>query len=300
MKYLDASHVVYAMAPDNSPVLTIVPGETVRVQTLDCFANQLRRESDRLDKVDWTRINPATGPIAVSGAALGDTLSIDILDIRVAEPGVMVAVPGPDGIARLFRENRTKIIPLAAGQARFSEQLTLPLAPMIGVIGTAPTGRGIPTGTPGPHGGNMDCKEIMAGTRLYLPVAVPGALLAVGDLHARMGDGEVVGVGIEAAGEVDLRVDLLPGQTIEMPLLENDTAWMVIAAAPTLDAAAAAAVDYLTRLLSAAGRLTREEAGMLLSIAGDLRICQIVDPLMTVRFEIPKHILAEYGVSLLG
>jgi amidase len=300
VKYLDDGHVVYAMSRDNQPALTVAPGETVRVKTKDCYANQLRSPADRREKVDWTRINPATGPIAVTGAAPGDTLAIDILAIRVAEQGVMTASPGESGISRLFSETRTKIIPLATGKARFSDRLALPLAPMIGVIGTAPAGKAVPTGTPGPHGGNMDCKEITAGTRLYLPVAVPGALLALGDLHARMGDGEVVGVGIETAGEVDLAIDLLPGQTVEMPLLDNGKAWMVVASARTLDEAAATAADYLTRLLTKPGRLSREEAGMLLSIAGDLRICQIVDPLMTVRFEIPKEILAQYDISLIG
>lgn len=299
MQYLDDTHVVYAMSPDNQPVLTVAPGEVVRVRTKDCFANQLRLATDRLDKVDWKRINPATGPIAVTGAEPGDTLVVDILDIQVAEQGVMIAGPGSDGIARLFCQNWTKIIPLAAGKALFSEQLTLPLAPMVGVIGTAPAGESISTGTPGPHGGNMDCKEIQAGTRLYLPIAVPGGLLALGDLHARMGDGEVVGVGIETAGEVVIKIDVLPGRAIEMPLLDNGTDWMVIASARTLDDAAAVAADYLTRLLASSGRIGREEAGMLLSIAGELRICQIVDPLLTVRFEISKEVLLECGINLI-
>ncbi len=298
MHHLDTAQVVYSLSPHHPPVLTIEPGETVRVSTLDCFGGQIRCEQDQLSRIDWERINPATGPIAVRGARPGDTLAVDILDIRVAPQGVMVAVPGDAGLGRLIPATRTKVIPLTAGKARFSPELTLPAEPMIGVIGTAPAELAVPTGTPGPHGGNMDCREIRAGTTLYLPVFVPGALLALGDLHAAMGDGEVVGVGIETAGEVDLRVRLLPGIAVPLPVLENPAAVMTIASAATLEEAAQTATAAMVRLLVDSGKIDASEAAMLLSVTGQLRICQIVDPLLTVRMELPRSVLTAYGISL--
>ncbi|MCK9906268.1 acetamidase/formamidase family protein, partial [Frankia sp. Cpl3] len=131
-----------------------------------------------------------------------------------------------------------QMVPVENGEALLSEQLRIPINPMIGVIGTAPATEGISCGTPGDHGGNMDCKQIREGTTLFLPVNVPGALFALGDLHAAMADGEIAVCGVEIAGEVTVSLEVIKGKNWPLPMAVNDGHLITIASEKELDAAA--------------------------------------------------------------
>ena len=289
--------VIYAMDADHPPVARVRSGETLAFETADCFGGQIRKETDQLGTLDWSRINPATGPVFVEGAMPGDTLKVEILSIDLADQAAMVEAPG-EGITGLAAgEEKTKILRIEGGKAVFSARLALPLRPMIGVIGTAPEGEAVATGTPAAHGGNMDCKRIGEGTTLYLPVNVDGALLAMGDLHALMGDGEVCVCGAEIAGKVTVRLSVVKGQPLPLPFLVTGEHAMTIFSAPGLDAAAEGATLRMRSFLVDQVRLQPHEAGMLLSLAGDLRICQAVDPNKSCRMELPLSILADCGYS---
>jgi amidase len=278
--------------------LTVDSGEEVLVEAQDCFSNQIQSEKDVFSAVDWDRVNPATGPVFVTGAEPGDTLVAHMLEIKPARQGVMTAVPGLGALGHLITEAQTKIIPIRRGQALFSEQLQIPLAPMIGVIGTAPRAGSILNGTPGPHGGNMDCTLIREGSRVYFPVEVPGALFGLGDLHAVMGDGEIVVCGVEMAGWVGLRLTLLKGARLPLPLVENEELVATIHSHEDLDLAAQGAIESMAHLLTETVGLPLHEAGMLMSALGQLRVCQVVDPLKTCRMEFPKWALERYGFAL--
>ena len=141
----------------------------------------------------------------------------------------------------------------------------------------------------------MDCKRIGMGAALYLPVNVPGALLAMGDLHAVMGDGEVCVCGAEIAGEVTVRVTVVKGQPLPLPFLVTGEHAMAIYSDEGLDAAAQGATLRMRAFLMDQAKLAAHEAGMLLSLAGDLRICQAVDPNKTCRMELPLSILRDCG-----
>jgi amidase len=180
---------------------------------------------------------------------------------------------------------------------QLTENIRLPLRPMIGVIGVAPANDSIDTFTPGEHGGNMDCKEIIEGSTIYLPVNVPGALLAIGDLHALMGDGEVLICGLECPGTVKIRVNVVKNAKIPTPMVVNDGKAAFIASKATLEEASVAASRGMQGLLMQSG-LDAAEAGRLLSLVGDLAICQIVDPLMTVRMSVALSVLTQAGVKL--
>jgi len=181
----------------------------------------------------------------------------------------------------------TKVLPIHDGQVCYQEKFAIPVRPMIGVIGTAPThGESISTGIPGSHGGNMDCKEIVEGVTLYLPVNVPGGLLAMGDVHAVMGDGEVATCGAEIAAEITVRVTVVKQLGISFPFLVNDTHIMTVCSAKTLDEAADGAALNMQELLIKYLEIKNEEAVILLSLTGDLRICQIVNPHKTCRMEV--------------
>lgn len=290
--------VVLQMSPHNEPVARIHSGNRVVFETCDCFSNTIQREDQLFSSVGWDLINPATGPLYVEDAEPGDILRVEIVDIQIADQGVMTVAPNLGVLGEFFTEEKTKVIPIRDGKALFNEKLQFDVKPMIGVIGTAPATEEISTGTPGDHGGNMDCKRIVKGAVLYLPVNVPGALLSMGDLHAVMADGEIVICGLEIPGEVTVELAVLKGTSLPLPMLSEGEHVMTIASAPTLDEAAKMATIHMHRFLVEKVGLPTEEAGMLLSLVGDLRICQIVDPLMTARMELPKWVLKQYDYQM--
>jgi amidase len=299
MVTISKENYILSMSPTNKEVARVESGSTVVFETYDCFSNQITSEDHPFSSVGWDKINPATGPLFIEGANPGDTLKIEIQDINIAEKGVMAISPKMGALAGTVTGEKTKIIPIDNGMARFSEKLELPIKPMIGVIGTAPKDEDIPTGTPKDHGGNMDCKRIVKGSTLYLPVNVEGGLLAMGDLHAVMGDGEVVICGLEIPGEVTVKVTVLKGQEYPLPFLVDDEHVMAIASAETLDEAAKKATKNMHTFLVEQLKMDVNEAAMFLSVGADLKICQIVDPLMTSRMELPKWVLDKHGYVML-
>lgn len=144
----------------------------------------------------------------------------------------------------------------------------------------------------------MDCTLVTEGSTVYLPVEVPGALLGVGDLHAVMGDGEVLICGVETAGRVRLRLEVLKGRSLPLPLVETGDVVATVHSHKDLDQAAQGAIEALARLLTEQVGLPLHEAGMLMSTVGQLRICQVVDPLKTCRMEFPKWVLERYGFTM--
>src|SRR5436305_1894668 len=167
---------------------------------------------------------------------------------------------------------------LSGGARTVARRSGEPARPMVGVIGTAPAGGEVLTAVPGPQGSNLDCNLVRAGARVHLPVHVEGALLALGDVHASMGDAEVSGTGVEINAEVTARVDLLPGAAHERPWIEVDGLVAATASAPTLEAAVSLATDGLLTLLVERLGVTRTEAFLLISAYGDVRIGQACDP----------------------
>lgn len=289
---------VLKMSPNNQPVQSIKPGSTVVFETLDCFSNEIQQEDQLFSSVGWDKINPATGPLYVEGAKAGDILKVEILDIKIDRQGVMTTAPKM-AVLGDYVDEITKIVPIDEGYAVFNDKIRIPIKPMIGVIGTAPAVEEIPTGTPGAHGGNMDCKKIMKGSTLYLPVNVPGALLSMGDLHAVMADGEIIICGVEIAGDVTVKVNVVKGESFPLPMLKSEKKLMTIASAQTLDEAAKMATINMHQILTDKVGMELNEAGMLLSLVGDLRICQVVDPLVTVRMELPEWILEQYHYEVI-
>ena len=201
---------VYDRLDKNIPPSAICEsGETVIFETRDCYDDSVTSEERPLGDREDALGNPATGPLYINGADEGDVLKVEILDISLHSRGVMCASFSWGIFAGRLPEAKAVMYEIEGDKIRFDDTLLLDCCPMIGVIGTAPAGEGIATSVPDVHGGNMDCRKIGAGTVLYLPVAVPGALLSMGDLHALMGDGEVFGCGLEIAGTVTVRVSVL-------------------------------------------------------------------------------------------
>jgi amidase len=288
----------YAFEAGLTPAVRVKPGEEIIFETHDCFQGQIRSERDLVTSLDWNRTNPATGPVYIEGASPHAVLRLDILDVQVEDHSVMVTIPGEGALGDLISAMETTILRREGDKLIFKDKVRFPLAPMIGVIGIAPSQGSIGNGVPGAHGGNMDCTLIGKGSRLYLTVQVEGGLLGVGDLHAGMGDGEIVVVGAEVAGVVRLRPEIVALPDLPTPFLENDELVATIYSDPDLDLAADGAIHNMSEFLTRFAGLSLNDASMLMSAAGSLKICQVVDPAKTARFEFPKAVLAQIGYQL--
>jgi amidase len=267
------NQIFYAFSSSLSSVARVRQGEEFILETNDCFEGQIKKVTDLANKLDWDHINPATGPIYIEGVKPGDILKIDILEIKVAEQSVVTATPSQGVIGDLVKEAETLLLPLTRDYLTFNGHLKIPIRPMIGVIGVAPASGNIPNGVPDRHGGNMD-------------------------LHAVMGDGEIISTGAETDGEVKMRAQVIDLDGLPTPFLETSDSVSAISSAKSVDDAASQAThamaDFIVKLVG----LPINEAGMLMSLVGQLKICQVVDPQRTVRFEFPKWVLTEYGYSL--
>lgn len=295
---LDDSKTLFSFDKDLEPVLKVPSGETVRIRTKDCFGNQLQGPEDQLSEIDWEAINPATGPIYVEGAVEGGTLKVHIDNIELDAQTSSCTGKDEGVCGDRFSDWATHFCKVEDGKVVWDERLSIPLAPMIGVIGVAPEGEPVNCGTPGKHGGNMDNTAIAAGATLYFPVAVDGALFGCGDMHAVMGDGEVSVSGAEVAGYATVTLTALPELSVPNPLIENDTHFGIIVSAESLDKAAELAVQQMVDLLASRTNESEADLVMLLSLVADVRLCQMVDPEKTVRFMVPKYVLDAIGFSL--
>ena len=295
---LDDSKTLFSFGKDLEPVLKVPSGETVRIRTKDCFGNQLLGPEDQLSEIDWEAINPATGPIYVEGAVAGGTLKVHIDNIELDAQTSSCTGKDEGVCGDRFSDWATHFCKVEDGKVVWDERLSIPLAPMIGVIGVAPEGEPVNCGTPGKHGGNMDNTAIAAGATLYFPVAVDGALFGCGDMHAVMGDGEVSVSGAEVAGYATVTLTALPELSVPNPLIENDTHFGIIVSAESLDKAAELAVQQMVDLLASRTNESEADLVMLLSLVADVRVCQMVDPEKTVRFMVPKYVLDAIGFSL--
>ena len=216
---------IYAFNPENKPIAFCNDGEILCFETLDCFGGQVKSENDLIDNIDFAQCNPATGPVYVNGAEKGDVLAVDILDIQVADHGVIGTL---NGLGPLWNscELRTRIIPVKDNVCYFND-ICFAARPMIGVIGTAPENRSVQSSSAFECGGNMDSRIITKGVSVYLPVKCKGALLAMGDVHAGMGDGEISETGIEIGAKIIVRVRIIKNFDLRWPLTETPDAYYV-------------------------------------------------------------------------
>ena len=280
---------VFALGDNKENAVKVQQGEILEFHTRDCFNNQIDSEDYVMDVLDWDHINPATGPVYVEGAEKGDVLKVEILDIKLDDMGTMCCLPENGVLGADITENQVKKVPIKDGKAIFN-QFELPLNPMIGVIGVAPENESVPCGTPGRHGGNMDNTKIAKGATLYLPVFHDGAYFGCGDVHACMGDGEIMVSGVEIGAVVSVRLTVLKGVSIDNPRLEDAENIYTIASSEDIEKAIYTATKDMCGILQKNLGYTLNEAGMLMSAAGNLQFCQVVDPERTVRMAIPKTI----------
>jgi acetamidase/formamidase len=299
----DQRNIHYAWDPAIPPVLTVSPGQEVIFEARSGEDDQVQRTSsvEDLELVDLSRLHALSGPVAVRSAQPGDVLVIDILELEPADWGFTMMRPGTGFLNGFGSWLRTYPIDRVRGVIEFAPGIDIPLAPFLGQMGVAPADGPRRTIPPGTFGGNLDCREMVAGTRLRLPVFVPGALFSCGDGHAAQGDGEVCLTAVECAMTARLRFDIERLPWIRGPLLETAEEWLTFGAAPSLEAAATEALEAMLDLLGQVAGLDRSSAYGLASGAVDLRINQLVNrPHFGVRAAVRKALLAAVAPAGLG
>jgi acetamidase/formamidase len=280
--------------PSLAPALTVDPGDTVRFSTLQ--ASWADRAGVRHPA--WTEGagHALTGPVAVRGAEAGGTLEVRIDAVRPGDWGTTWAGARDTPFNRAYGLTEPATVhwelDVVAGVGRTPRGLSVPLRPFLGVIGMPPAAPGRhSTIPPRTHGGNLDCRELVAGSTLWLPIPVDGALLSVGDGHAAQGDGEVGGTAIECPMEaVDLTLSLVD-TPVSGPVASTPAGWITMGLGDTLDEAAYAALNAMFDLITARYGVPRPEAVALASVAVDLRVTQLVNQVVGAHAVLPPGAL---------
>jgi acetamidase/formamidase len=248
-------------------------------------------------KVQHSGLGPhiVSSPIWVEGAMPGDVLAIHILDVQPRTPyGVNSMRTGKGGLPDEFTLNRSTVIPLDLDQkvCKFNDRIHVPLAPFFGIMATGParTLGKLNSVPPGPYGGNIDLKDLIAGSILYLPVHVPGALFMVGDGHAAQGDGEVNLTAIETSMTGRFRLELIKQTNLTWPRAETPDHWIILGMDVDLNEAMRIAIRETVKFLVETQGLSREDAYSLASIAVDFEVTQVVDQVKGIHAMIPKAI----------
>lgn len=292
MKVVPKNKAVYCFSPKNEPVERVKPGEKILLKLEDAFGGQVRNEDMLISKLDWSRVNGATGPIFVEGTSPGDTLAVRIEAITISSEGVIAVIPKHGILGSKPFKAEVKRVSIKDGFVHFKDDVKIRSKPMIGTIGVAPKTGEVPTGSLGRHGGNMDVKELTTGTTLYLPVFTEGALFAAGDLHAIQADGEACVSAVEVSGDVIVSFRVIKGKHPAWPILETRDGYSVLACGDSLDEASRLAVETVVEALMCERKWSFEEAYMLSSLVLDLKINQVVDPKKGVRAVISKKLVS--------
>jgi acetamidase/formamidase len=279
---------------DNSiePALSVESGSEVVLHVRDASDEQIGPQSgvEAVGALDFSHINPVSGPVEVRGARPGDVLAVEILEFTPRDWGWTALIPGFGLLADEYPDPWLRIskVDPESGRVAFSEGISLPYEPFPGTIGVAPREPGehsiVP---PSDWGGNLDIKHLRAGTTLYLPVGVDGALLSVGDTHAAMGDAEVCGTAVETAMDITVRLTVRSDLSMSAPQYdlpagelartERSAYHVCTGIAPDLMEASRRATRAMIEYLGHRHGLERQEAYAVVSVACDLRIHELVD-----------------------
>lgn len=297
MLRLTRDAVLTDLSPAHPAVGSVPDGGEVVFETVDSFGGLLTDQGQKLSDIGGDVVSPATGPLAVEGAEVGDTLRVEIISLAIGDRGVVTTHPDFGLLTGQVGE-ATHILAIEDGTVLLGDGLRLPVEPVVGLLGTAPAGAAVSTGTATVNGGKMDNRRAGKGAVVYLPVEVEGALLAIGGVHAVVADGQVGLSGLEVAADVTVRVSVVKGRPLPLPFVATEDLVMTLASETTLDNAATAATEAMHSLLDDAGTLGPDRSAMVLSLAGQLAICQVIDPYVTCRMELPRDLAETAGIVI--
>lgn len=293
----DQEEYSYVFSKYLKPVAKIKPGEETILHTLDAFENKITKETDKPSKILSKYLNPQTGPIFIEGAEPGDTLVVEIVNIEPdRDYAVSCNVPEFGGLVstattRLLNkplEEKVWIYKQEGNRFKCNNKLDFPWKPFLGTIATAPELEAISALTPFNQGGNMDVRDVCIGNKIYLPVAVKGAMFFTGDCHANQGDGELIGTALEIPGKITLKFDIIKGKKINWPRIENDKYIMTIGSAKPMEDAARIAYVELIEWMKEFG-WDELEAYEALGQCGEMYVGNMVDTFYSLVAKVKKE-----------
>lgn len=289
---------LFSVSPQTPPRMTIGSGEVVQLEVRGAFAD-IRDIRDVptpfTPACDGHPLAPIAGPIAVRDAEPGDAVAIDLLEITPVEGEGLTAILRDFGVLRAqFPQPRALRCPVRDGKAWFADRIPLPLTPNLGTVSTMPP-EGYKPSYAGAYGGDFDQKDAGVGSRIHLPVMVPGALVFFADPHATISDGIVTGTGVECTSRVRARITLAKRHRVRHPVIENGDSVQFVGTGPSVESATEDATRHAIEFVTANTPLGAEEAYMLLSIVGELRIGTSPRPIMAARLIVPRATLAAAG-----
>ncbi|MDA0732977.1 MAG: hypothetical protein BZY73_06410 [SAR202 cluster bacterium Casp-Chloro-G3] len=284
MKRLGRENLIYFLEPDTPPVITIDSGEELMVETWDAFEGI--RDPKLLEAKSLK--GPAIGPIHVNGAEPGDALRVEFISIVPKEGAAHMVMPGRGFLEEEFPDAYPTVMTLEGGNLVLPSGIKLPLVPSMGVVATTPTYKQSTASDSGPYGGDIDMKELVAGSTLFLPVFVPGGMLALGDCHAVVGDGAVAGTGAECSSDTHIRVTVEKGMGITGPRAITPDYFVVLSHGEELGPAMKQAVHDMVEFLVAEKGMAPYDAYTLCSLAGDIRVSRTFRPISPVKMMLSR------------
>ncbi len=310
---MNANYTIHSLSHhfgwDNSltPIIQVKSGQIIEIETVDSSGAQLDLNStiDDVKNLDFSKVNPVTGPIFIENAELGDIIEVELIDFVSSGWGWTAIIPGFGLLAEEFKKpdiylwtyDKNKPV-----ESFYSTYGKVPLKPFVGTIGLALKEKGNHSVVPPRHcGGNLDIKELSKGSKIKLPVQVPGGLLSLGDTHAAQGDGEVCGTAIESPMKVLIKINLIKNMKINSPQFETfspvsnhidkDGYFVTTGIGPDLMEGAKNSIRNMIDLLIQKFNIPDTKAYMFCSVCADLRISEIVDmPNWVVSCYFPKSV----------
>ena len=285
MRRLTKDKFTTDLDPRQAPAITISSGEELLVETWDAYMGDW-------EAPDEARLRgPATGPIFVEGAERGDALRIEIIDIQVADSAMHTVRPGRGFLAEGFTKLYPTVMSIKDGSVHFSSGIRIPLRPSLGLIATSPGRMQQTASDSGPYGGDIDVKEMVAGSTIWLPVFVTGGLLVMGDMHAVVGDGAVGGTGAEVAAETHIKVSVEKGRRLRGPRILTPDYFITLSSGQRVSAAMKRAVREMVDFLTEEKGMDPYDAYSLLSLAGDIRISRTFRPISPCKMMLSRAVL---------
>ena len=281
----------YSLDPDATPAITISSGDELIVETWDAFEGL--RDARAIDEKALK--GPATGPIYVQGAVPGDALKVDFIGIRAIKEGVHLISPARGFLKEEFSQPQATILPIEGDHLIFPGGIVLPLRPSVGLVATTPPYVQHTASDSGPYGGDIDMKELVEGSTLYMPVFVEGGLLVMGDCHAVVGDGAVAGTGAETEAEIHIRVTVEKGLSLKGPRALTPEYFVTLSYGEELGAAMVEAVRGMVDFLVQEKGMEPYSAYTLLSLAGDIRVSRTFRPISPVKMMLSRRVLEQIG-----
>jgi amidase len=291
MQRLSREKYTTVLDPTLPPAITIASGEELVVETWDAYMGVWGAHEQP------AVLGPATGPIAVNGAQPGDALKVEILAITPGPFAMHDVRAGRGFLGEEFTTRQPTVMPIEEGQLLFPGGLKLPVNPSVGLIATTPNAIQHTASDSGPYGGDIDMKELTAGSTIWLPVFVPGGLLVLGDCHAVVGDGAVGGTGAECAAEITLRLTVEQNKGIARPRALTPHYFVTVAYGEDLGQAMRQAVRDMVQFLVQEQGMEPYAAYTLLSLAGDVRVSRTFRPISPVKMLLSRQVLEQLAAG---